>query len=135
MFSSCRGNPWLLLLSKTHVPEKFADAALTTQTPVRNMRVTAQPIRTFFITTSLKLSDKLQFVVDVRVRALPIATNKCATNITLVPVRASHSSGVRSPIKGTFRYRVVARDIEERLCGFAAADIRQPVDVFAHARV
>src|SRR6266496_4647433 len=83
MFSSCRGNPWLLLLSKTHVPEKFADAALTTQTPVRNMRVTAQPIRTFFITTSLKLSDKLQFVVDVRVRALPIATNKCATNFSL----------------------------------------------------
>src|SRR5438093_1106075 len=102
--------------------------------PVRNMRATPQPIRTFFIATSLEVSDKLQFVVDVRVRPCRSRqTEVCRT--MLVPVRASHSSGARSPIKGTFRYRVVARDIEERLCGFAAADIRQPVDVLAHARV
>src|SRR5882724_5920604 len=83
MFSICGGNPWLLLLSKTQVPEKFADAALTAHTPVRNMRATPQPIRTFFIATSLEMSDKLQFVVDVRVQALPIATNECPTNFSL----------------------------------------------------
>src|SRR5882724_4794818 len=83
MFSICGGNPWLLLLSRTQVPEKFADAALTTQMPVRNMRATPQPIRTFFIATSLEVSDKLQFVGDVRVQALAIATNECPTNFSL----------------------------------------------------